>query len=63
MLTPMQLFFFVLIILYGLYMIVCRICKCIEHTANAKAFTKYTESGANVNKISEDFMKKFNRKL
>lgn len=40
MITPIQLFFFVALILWGLYCIVNRICKCVERAAFARAFGK-----------------------
>lgn len=39
----------VLLAYFCLYVLIARICKCIEYCAIAKAFSKFRESGIDVN--------------
>lgn len=63
MFTPAQCFFFGLLIIWGIYIIVNRICKCLEHRATARSFDKMlTKSSGDFTKIEEQFFKNIDKK-
>lgn len=59
MITIQQILF-VLIIFICVYTLIDRICKCIEHCATAKAYSKFRENGVltSLEKVQEQ-LKKF----
>ena len=52
MLTPIQLFFIIGLIFWGIFCVVDRICKCIERSSIAKAFGK-VQDGKTLKQIDQ----------
>ena len=63
MFTPAQCFFFCVLIIWGIYIIVNRICKCLEHRATAQSFDKLiNKSNGDFSKVEEQFFKNIDKK-
>lgn len=46
--TFIEILICILIVYICLYLLISRICKCIEHCATARVFSEFRESGVNV---------------